>query len=219
MTLAQQFDIPLIPCTPALTPFIFTEADRRRWAALSGISCPARISIGKYACAGDLLFTHRGLSGPAALTASLYWNKKDSLEIDLLPNVDIAAVLQARRMEGGKEHLHSILAQHLPRRLAATWCEIYNPSQPIGSYTEKKLRTIAEHLHRFVIHPLKTEGYEAAEVTRGGVDTHALSSKTMEARSTKGLYFIGEVQDVTGELGGYNLHWAWASGHAAGLHC
>jgi predicted Rossmann fold flavoprotein len=162
------------------------------------------------------LFTHRGVSGPAVLQASSYWKHGAPLFLDLLPETDIAAVFREKRQS--TMGMRNLLSQYFPKRFARTWCDLYTPSKPIVQYSDRELRLIADHLHSWEIMPSATEGYRSAEVTAGGVDTAELSSKTMEAKKVPGLYFIGEVLDVTGHLGGYNLHWAWASGHAAGQY-
>jgi hypothetical protein len=163
----------------------------------------------------NLLFTHRGLSGPAILQISSYWNKGDALSIDLLPEVDAATWLQEERASAAK--LDTVLAQRLPRRFAQRWCEAQHASHPVRELDDDRLRELAERLHDWSVLPSGTLGFNKAEVTLGGVDTRELSSKTMAAMRVPGLYFIGEVVDVTGHLGGYNFQWAWASGHAAAL--
>jgi predicted Rossmann fold flavoprotein len=181
---------------------------------LAGVSLAASVSCGGKRSPGSLLFTHRGLSGPAALQASLSWTAGEPLVIDLLPDRDILAILKARRRS--RMELRTVLAQHLPKRLAEVWCGLMADPKPLDQTSDRELKEIAEGLHAWRVLPKGTEGYDTAEVTAGGVDTDELSSKTMEAKKVPGLYFIGEVMDVTGELGGYNLHWAWASGFAAG---
>ena len=163
---------------------------------------------------GNILFTHRGLSGPAALQASLTWNTGELLTIDLLPDTDILAEFMSRRRS--RIEMRNLLAAYFPKRFAEAWCGQMTISKPLDQTPDKELKAIAGGLHAWKVLPKGTEGYNTAEVTAGGVDTDELSSKTMEAKKVPGLYFIGEVVDVTGELGGYNLHWAWASGFAAG---
>ncbi|MBD0326774.1 MAG: NAD(P)/FAD-dependent oxidoreductase, partial [Pyrinomonadaceae bacterium] len=158
--------------------------------------------------------THRGLSGPAILQVSSYWKRGDLISVNLLPDDDASAIF-ARERESEME-LANLLSQHLPRRFAHAWCSLYARSRPLHQYTPRELEEIARRLHSWRLVPDGSEGYKKAEVTAGGVDTDELSSKTMEARRIPGLYFIGEVVDVTGHLGGFNFQWAWASGFAAG---
>jgi hypothetical protein len=213
---ARQFGLAVVPPRPALVPFVFAKPDRAIFGELAGISLDAAIACGGKRHAGKILFTHRGLSGPAALQASLVWAPGDALSIDLLPDTDILAALLARRPD--KAEAATVVAGHLPKRLARTWCEQRGFDRPLNQLSEKAVRAFAAGLHDWRFVPGGTEGYATAEVTAGGVDTAGLSSKTMEAVNIPGLYFTGEVVDVTGELGGYNLHWAWASGFAAGRH-
>ena len=200
----------------ALVPFVLTVPQRAVFQELAGISLDATVSCRTKRFRGNILFTHRGLSGPAALQASLYWLPGTSLFIDLLPETDILAVLTSRRH--GRMELRNLLAGYVPRRFAETWCGHMMIEKPPNQTSDKELKKIANSLHAWEIVPNGTEGYKTAEVTAGGLDTDELSSKTMEAKNVPGLYFIGEVMDVTGELGGYNLHWAWASGYAAGQY-
>jgi len=164
----------------------------------------------------SLLFTHRGLSGPAILQASSYWRHGETVEIDLLPGLDFAAQLAEARAAGARAEARTLLARHLPRRLAERWCELYAAVKPVAAWSDREVAAFSAALHTWRFQPAGTEGYEKAEVTGGGVDTAALSSQTMEARKVPGLFFIGEVVDVTGHLGGFNFQWAWASGAAAG---
>jgi predicted Rossmann fold flavoprotein len=212
---ARQFGLKVVQPAPALVPFLFPGKAQAVFKELAGVSLEAALSCGGKRCTGSLLFTHRGLSGPAALQASLRWTAGEPLLIDLLPDRDILAVLMARR---SRRELRSLLAENLPKRLAEVWCSLMAESKPLDQTSDRELKEIAEGLHAWKVLPKGTEGYDTAEVTAGGVDTDELSSKTMEAKKVPGLYFIGEVMDVTGELGGYNLHWAWASGFAAGQY-
>jgi hypothetical protein len=212
---ARQFGLAVVAPRPALVPFVFTKTDREIFQGLAGVSLDATIACGGKRHCGKILFTHRGLSGPAALQASLLWVPGEFLSIDLLPDTDILGVLLERR--SGKAETSTVLAEYLPKRLARIWCEQRDLDRPVKQLSEKAVNTIAAGLHDWRVLPGGTEGYATAEATAGGVDTDELSSKTMEAKKAPGLSFIGEVVDVTGELGGYNLHWAWASGHAAGL--
>jgi predicted Rossmann fold flavoprotein len=213
---ARKFGLKIIAPRPALVPFVLAGRDQKVFGELAGVShaCGVRSSGREFR--GSLLFTHKGLSGPAALQASLYWETGMPLEIDLLPDADILQVFLERRRS--RVLLPNLLAEHLPKRLALAWCEHRRISKPLDQTSVKELRETAKGLHEWEVVPKGTEGYATAEVTAGGVDTDELSSRTMEAKKVPALYFIGEVVDVTGELGGYNLHWAWASGHAAGQH-
>jgi predicted Rossmann fold flavoprotein len=211
---ARKFKLRVTQVKPALVPFVFQGRDQKIFKGLAGIAVAAAVSIGRKKNRGNILFTHRGLSGPAALQASLYWEPGEPLLIDLLPSLDIDGVFLSARQS--KMELYTLLAGHLPKRFVQTWCDHMVISKPINQCSDRELKNIAEGLHAWRIIPKGTEGYDVAEVTAGGVNTDELSSKTMEAKKITGLYFIGEVVDVTGLLGGYNLHWAWASGYAAG---
>ncbi len=211
---ARKFKLKVTQVRPALVPFVFPGSEQKVFKGLAGIAFDTTVSIGKKKFRGNILFTHRGLSGPAALQASLYWEPGAPLLIDLLPASDIHAVFLSARQS--RMEMQTLLAGHLPKRFVQTWCDHLINSKPINQYSDKELKVIAEGLHAWKIDPKGTEGYDIAEVTAGGVNTDELSSKTMEAKKAPGLFFIGEVIDVTGLLGGYNLHWAWASGYAAG---
>jgi len=163
-----------------------------------------------------MLFTHKGLSGPAILQASSYREDGEEILVNLLPGIDAHSIFPSNRQS--KIEMKNMLSRYLPRRFAHTWCKFYLPSRPLCQYNDKELFDASHLLHEWIIKSAGTEGYRTAEVTAGGVDTDELSSKTMEAKKVQGLYFIGEVVDVTGHLGGYNLHWAWASGWAAGQY-
>ena len=214
-TVARQFGVDLVECYPALVPFTFLAADRERFAGLAGVS--TRVAAGGFR--EMLLFTHRGLSGPAILQASSYWRPGQTVEIDLLPDHDFAAVLAEARGAGTRVEVRTLLARYLPKRLADLWCELHGAGgagKPLAAWSDREIAAFSAGLHNWHLLPAGTEGYEKAEVTAGGVDTAALSSQTMECRKVPGLYFIGEVVDVTGHLGGFNFQWAWASGAAAG---
>ena len=211
---ARQFGLKVMPVRPALVPFVLSSHDLNIFRELAGVSLEAALSCGRKTCRGSILFTHRGLSGPAALQASLYWEPGTALKIDLLPGTDIFGVFVSRRQS--KIEMHNLLAEFFPKRFAQAWCDHLLRSKPINQTSDRELKEIAQMLHAWELIPKGTEGYTTAEVTAGGVDTDELSSKTMEAKKARGLYFIGEVVDVAGELGGYNLHWAWASGYVAG---
>ncbi len=214
---ARQFKLPIVPLEPALVPLRFARDDRKAFAGLAGISFPARVSCEKTAFDDDLLLTHTGLSGPAVLQISSYWQEGMPLLIDTLPGVDILAAMKAKKAESGRTHVKNFLYGYLPKRFVEAWCARNNITKAFNGCSEKELARIAGHLHTWEVTPRCTEGYAKAHATRGGVSTAAISSKTMEANAVKGLYFIGEVVDVVGHLGGYNLQWAWASGFAAGI--
>jgi len=211
---AKKLGLKVMEQCPALVPLLFSDADLRTYGDLSGISLDVAISCGKKVFRENLLFTHRGMSGPAVLQISSYWKEGMLLQIDLSPDEKLEEWLLERRQE--KMELANVLSHRLPRRFIHAWCERFAPSQPMNRFPRQKLREISHALHHWEIIPAGTEGYEKAEVTRGGVCTSELSSRTMEARKIPGLYFIGEVVDVTGHLGGFNFQWAWASGFAAG---
>jgi predicted Rossmann fold flavoprotein len=214
--IARQFGLKVTQLRPALVPFVFSGPDQKVFQELAGISLDATVSSGLKRFRGSILFTHLGLSGPAALQTSLTWKPGESLKIDLLPQADILSVLVSRRQS--KMEMRNLLAEYFPKRFAQIWCDTMMTAKPLNQTSDKELNQIANALHAWEIIPKGTEGYRTAEVTAGGVDTDELSSKTMETKNVSGLYFIGEVIDVTGELGGYNLHWAWASGYAAGQY-
>jgi predicted flavoprotein YhiN len=203
---------------PALVPFVFSRKDLKIFGELRGISIDAAIKCNKMEFRGSILFTHRGLSGPAILQISSYWKQGDSIVIDMLPGIDIYGIFIERQKNKSKVDMHNLLSEFLPSRLAKIWCTFNIQSKPVNQYNEKELKKIAHQIHNWEIEPQFTEDYRTAEVTLGGIDTDELSSKTMGSKKIKGLYFTGEVIDVTGQLGGYNLHWAWASGFVAGQY-
>lgn len=211
---ARSFGLKVVPPRPALVPFVLAERERKVFGGLAGVSLDCAVRCGGRAFRGNLLFTHKGLSGPAALQASLVWEPGMPLQVDLLTDTDILGVFTERRRS--RVLMQNLLSEHLPKRLALAWCEHHAATKPLDQTSDRELLEIEKGLHEWTIVPKGTEGYATAEVTAGGVDTNELSSKTMEAKNVSGLFFIGEVVDVTGELGGYNLHWAWASAHAAG---
>jgi predicted Rossmann fold flavoprotein len=212
---AAQFGVPVVPPAPALVPLTFAEPALSMMRALSGTACEIVATVGRTAFREALLFTHRGLSGPAILQASSYLAPGDELTVDLLPAQDALAWLLARKRERPRIALRTALAEVLPQRLAQALAP-EEDAPPIGGIADRALAAMAERLKRWRLVPSGTEGYAKAEVTRGGIDTRALSSRTMEAQSVPGLYFVGEAVDVTGWLGGYNFQWAWASGFSAG---
>ncbi|HEX7312493.1 MAG TPA: NAD(P)/FAD-dependent oxidoreductase [Pyrinomonadaceae bacterium] len=212
--LARQFGLKVLQPEPALVPLTLARQDLVNFQPLSGVSVPSVVRCDGTEFAENLLVTHRGLSGPAVLQISSYWSRGLELSVDLLPGEDARALLEQKRAAGAE--LHTTLARHLPKRFAQVWAELFAPPRPLRAYTDAEVERVAALLHDWRIRPAGTEGFQKAEVTRGGVSTDELSSKTMESRNVPGLYFIGEVVDVTGHLGGYNFQWAWASGHAAG---
>jgi len=212
--LARQFELKVTTIRPGLVPVMFASVERQAFAELSGISLDVEVSANDALFRENILFTHRGLSGPAILQISNYFAAGESFVANLLPDLDATALLLAQR-QSGKE-LKTVLAQHMPARFTQAWCGRFADSRPMHRYSTEELTAIARRLEHWEIQPADTEGYSKAEVTVGGVDTGELSSKTLEARRVPGLYFVGEVVDVTGWLGGYNFQWAWASGHAAG---
>ncbi len=214
--LAKQFGLKVTELMPALVPFIFSGKDMKMFGELSGISIDASVRCSKMEFRGSVLFTHKGLSGPAILQLSSYWKDGDTIVIDLLPGLDIFGVFVARQLGKSKIDMHNLLSEYLPSRLSKIWCALNIQSKPVNQYNEKELRNISQKVHNWEVKPESTEDFRTAEVTLGGIDTDELSSKTMESIKVKGLYFTGEVIDVTGQLGGYNLHWAWASGFVAG---
>jgi predicted Rossmann fold flavoprotein len=216
--IAKQFGLGVTETRPALVPFIFSREDMKIFGELSGISIDASIKCCNMTFRGSVLFTHRGLSGPAILQISSYWKDGETIVIDLLPDTDIFRFFVEKQQNKSKTEMHNIICEYLPTRLAKNWCDLNIHSKPVNQYNEKELRKIAHHIHNWEIRPRSTEDYRTAEVTLGGIDTNELSSKTMESGKVKGLYFTGEVIDVTGQLGGYNLHWAWASGFVAGQY-
>ena len=214
--IAAQFGLGLMPTRPALVPLTFDTALLARLKPLAGVAVHARVRHDKIAFEEALLFTHRGLSGPAILQISSYWRDGDEIRISLLPATDLFAVLQAARQQNGRQAAHSFLAMFLPRRLAKEIATAQGCSGNLADLSDARLRTLSDAVNNWRVRPAGSEGYRTAEVTAGGVDTRDLSSSTMESKSVPGLYFIGEVVDVTGWLGGYNFQWAWSSGWCAG---
>jgi hypothetical protein len=220
--LAKQFGHKLIDTRPALVPLTFSSEDWAPFAALAGVSLEVGITAGPKRAQGsfteDLLFTHRGLSGPAVLQISTYWPGGEPISIDLLPGRDAAAELLEAKASGTKRQIGNLLAHWLPARLAHAWLDAHDIAAEarLSDLSDKTLRGLGEAFSRWILTPSGTEGYRKAEVTKGGVDTRELSSTTMMSARVPGLYFIGEAVDVTGWLGGYNFQWAWASGVAAG---
>ena len=217
-SMAAEFGLRVVACRPALVPLTFGREDRAKFESLAGLSAEVIARADGREFREKMLFTHRGLSGPVVLQASSYWKPGEALEIDLLPGVDLASVMQQRRAAGDRSQIRTLLGQWLPKRLADRWFEVQGESKPVAALSDREIERIAGALRCWRVTPAGTEGYEKAEVTAGGVATVELSSQTMEARKVPGLYFIGEVVDVTGQLGGFNFQWAWASGFAAGQY-
>lgn len=211
--IARQFGIKLTKTVPGLIPFTLKQKD---FSELSGVSIDSIVTCNGISFRENILFTHKGLSGPTILQISSYWKTGDSIYINILPDIDIKQLLTEN--SESKTEFVNFLAQFLPKRFTEKWCNIYFKSKPVNRLTEKDMGYIADKIHNWQIIPSGTEGFGKAEVTKGGVDTNELSSKTMESKKVNGLFFIGEVVDVTGWLGGYNFQWAWASGFAAGQY-
>ncbi len=210
--MARQFGIPIEPCRPALVPLTLCGAEREHFTTLAGISAPVSVACGKRSFTEQMLFTHRGLSGPAILQISSYWKQPQAIRIDWSPGQPMLATLLATNAPRDLAAARAALRMYLPVRLADRLLEVAAPR----SWTNHALQELERRLHSWTFAPSGTEGYEKAEVTAGGVSTSALSAQSMECRSVRGLFFIGEVVDVTGHLGGFNFQWAWASGAAAG---
>ncbi|HYY59449.1 MAG TPA: NAD(P)/FAD-dependent oxidoreductase [Pyrinomonadaceae bacterium] len=214
--IARQFGLVVREPRPALVPLTFAARKLEELKALSGVSIDALVAANGAEFRENVLLTHRGLSGPAILQISSYWRPGDAIHINLLPDLGAKEMLLSRRRS--EMELANLLGLYLPRRFAQAWCGLYAPSRPLSRYSNRELEEIAHRIQDWRLVPDGSEGYKKAEVTAGGVDTRELSSRTMEAGRVAGLYFIGEVVDVTGQLGGYNFQWAWASGYAAGQY-
>ncbi len=209
---ARQFGLRTIDCRPALTPLTFSETDRAAWCDLTGVSTEVVASIGKRQFREKMLITHRGLSGPAILQISSYWQPEQAVHLDVAPGADVTAEMRKRPAGRDLASLKAALYAALPQRFSTRWLQLHTPSR----WTNPALMEFEQGLHSWLVIPSGTEGYEKAEVTAGGVDTNELSAQTMESRKVPGLFFVGEVVDVTGRLGGFNFQWAWASGYCAG---
>ncbi|MGH1353091.1 MAG: NAD(P)/FAD-dependent oxidoreductase [Methyloligellaceae bacterium] len=213
---AGQFGLKIIEPRPALVPFTFNQDMLTELSQLSGISVDATVKCRKTEFREALLLTHRGVSGPSILQISSYWREGDEVEINLAPDIDVMEKLKTGRQEQPKQEIQTHVSYIVPKRLADYICDKTGTTGRIADLSNKKLEEVARAISAWRIKPGGTEGYRTAEVTLGGVDTKGLSSKTMETNEVPGLYFIGEVVDVTGHLGGYNFQWAWSSGYAAG---
>ena len=214
--IATQFGLRIVETRPALVPLTFEPNTLERLKPLAGVAVDAVVSCGKTKFAEAMLFTHRGISGPSILQISSYWREGDEIRIAMLPETDIFEALREQRKQNGKQALQTALALYLPRKLAQTIAEEIGATGHLADMSDKMFRRVEAAINDWRIKPAGSEGYRTAEVTLGGVDTRDLDSKTMEAKSVSGLFFIGEVVDVTGWLGGYNFQWAWSSGWVAG---
>jgi predicted Rossmann fold flavoprotein len=214
--LARQFGHAVLPTRAALVPLTLSGKHQERLADLSGVALPVEARCNGASFSNFMLVTHRGISGPAILQVSSFWQPGDDLRLDLLPGRDALATLQRLQADRPAAELRTILGELLPKRFAQRLCEVWLPNRPMKQFNAPQLRDIAAQLSDWPLVASGTEGYRTAEVTLGGVDTDQLSSSTLQSRLLPGLFFIGEVVDVTGWLGGYNFQWAWASGHAAG---
>ena len=214
--IAQQFGLPLTETRAGLVPLTFAEADMALMKPLAGVALPAAVTCNGTRFEEALLFTHRGLSGPAILQISSYWRERDQIAVDLLPGQDVFQTLRAKRAAAGRRNISTVLAELLPSRLAAALADQWQLSGNLADQSDAALGALTDRLTRWQLTPTGSEGYRTAEVTLGGVATDALDARTMQCRAVPGLYFIGEVVDVTGWLGGYNFQWAWSSAYAAG---
>ncbi len=215
--IARQFGHTVLPTRAGLVPLTLTGKHQERFADLSGVALPITAHCNNQEFSNFMLITHRGVSGPSILQISSYWNIGDALHLDLLPQGDAFVLLKELQTKRPAAELRTALGELFPKRFAERLCEVWFESRPMRQFNDPELRAIAKQLQQFPLIASGTEGYRTAEVTLGGVDTDELSSSTMQSKRVLGLYFIGEVMDVTGWLGGYNFQWAWASGHAAGL--
>lgn len=216
--LATELGLQLYPLSAGLVPFTLSPEQLQPFKDCVGNSLEVTAHCGEQQFTESLLFTHRGLSGPAMLQISSYWRPGKILSINLLPAMDLLAHLKDLQKQRPKVHLLTVIAELMTRSLAETLCNLWCSNKPLADYSHKEFEAIADHFHRWELIPAGTEGYRTAEVTLGGVDTDELSSKTMESKKHPGLFFIGEVVDVTGHLGGFNFQWAWASAHACGTY-
>jgi len=216
--IAKQFHINVIGQEPGLVPLTFQDLLLNKCKNLAGLSLEAVVSFQKKSFEEGMLFTHRGLSGPSILQISSYWKLGKDIQINLAPTKDIHMLLEERKLSNPKQDITSIISEFIPKRLALSLCEDLKVSGRIADLSKKIIEIVSKSINQWKINPIGTEGYRTAEVTLGGVDTKELSSKTMMSNNNEGLYFIGEVVDVTGHLGGYNFQWAWSSGYVSGQH-
>ncbi len=214
--LAAQFGVPVTDTRPALVAMVLEASDLERLVPLAGVSLPVHVQYAGASFEEAMLFTHRGLSGPAILQISSYWREGQEIEIGMLPSINAFEMLRTARKTNGKQILATVLSEHLPKRLAKLIADEEGRYGTLADLSDVRMHRIQDAVNFWRVRPKSSEGYRTAEVTLGGVDTHALDSKTMAAKDVPGLYFIGEVVDVTGWLGGYNFQWAWSSGWCAG---
>lgn len=218
--LAKQFDLSIVAQRAGLVPFMFSDLNKLLCERLSGLALEVEVSCNGYLFAENLLFTHRGISGPVILQISNYWHPGDEITINLLPDINVSQWLITEKATNGKALLRTILHKNLAKSLVVELQELWWPNfadKPLSNFSDKQLTTIGEQINCWQMKPSATEGYRTAEVTLGGINTNDISSKTMAAKQQPGLYFVGEVLDVTGHLGGFNFQWAWSSGYSAGL--
>ncbi|WP_269929675.1 NAD(P)/FAD-dependent oxidoreductase [Aminobacter sp. HY435] len=214
--IAAQFGLPVVETRPALVPLTFDANTLQKLTPLSGIAVDADVACGKTSFSEAMLFTHRGISGPSILQISSYWREGDEIAISMLPGADVVGLLREAKRANGRQAVQTALAAHLPKKLAQAIAERTGFDGNLADLSEAQLKSVDAAVNAWRIKPAGSEGYRTAEVTLGGVDTKSLDQKTMQVKSVPGLYFIGEVVDVTGWLGGYNFQWAWSSGWAAG---
>lgn len=214
--LAERFGLAIVETRPALVPLTFDARTLERLAPLAGNAVDAEVACGKARFSEAMLFAHRGVSGPSILQISSYWREGDEIRIAMLPGVDVADLIRAAKRGNGRQAVQTVLANHLPKRLAQSIAERTGIDGNLADLSDAQIRTVAAAVNDWRIKPAGSEGYRTAEVTLGGVDTNGLDQKTMQAKSVPGLFFIGEAVDVTGWLGGYNFQWAWSSGWVAG---
>ncbi len=217
--IAEQFGIKVWPTRAGLVPFTLQPEDKEKFSALSGIALPCIVSNSRQSFSENVLFTHRGLSGPAILQISSYWHAGEAISINLLPQINLDIELKSKRRQKLKNKLKTILEGYLPKRLISVFLPENLLESSLQDVSDRQIQQVADQFHKWTIKPNGTEGYRTAEVTSGGVDCDAISSKTMASKQVPGLYFIGEVLDVTGWLGGYNFQWAWSSAWCAGQYC
>jgi predicted Rossmann fold flavoprotein len=216
--IAKKFNMSIVDTLPALVPLTFNEKILAMCKELSGLSLETVVFFNKTFFQEGMLFTHRGLSGPSILQISSYWKLGENIKINLYPKLDILKFLENKKEINRKQDINNIITEILPNRLASIICKENNISGNISELSNKLLKQLSDSINSWVVNPIGSEGYRTAEVTLGGVDTNEISSKTMMSKKNPGLFFIGEVVDVTGHLGGYNFQWAWSSGYAAGQY-
>ena len=216
--IARKFGLNIIETRAGLVPLTFDGTMLDKCKTLSGLSVEADVICGKKKFSEGLLFTHRGLSGPSILQISSYWRAEEKITVDLAPQLNVSSYLKEHKQNNPKQHINNVLSEILPRRLAQSICDELSCSGPLGALSHAMLDDLGRTINQWHIAPTGTEGYRTAEVTLGGVDTKELSSQTMQSLKNPGLFFIGEVVDVTGHLGGFNFQWAWSSGYVAGQH-